>query len=105
MNCSSARLTELSIGVAGNLACHNSTASCLARAAALRSAVFEHAVLRDDTACLSEVCRLLSSTLQQQSSSQPWLDDMLCDAFLDRLGWIMSNTLNSALLERYSHTL
>ena len=91
---------ELSFGIAANLTCHNSSASRLAGAATFRATVFEHAAWQDDTACLSEACRLLSGILQEHSSRGPWLDDMLCEAFLGRLGWILSNTLNSALLKR-----
>ena len=87
------------MGIAGNLTCHPGTAGRLVQAAAFRDAVFRHAALRDDAACLSEVCRLLSGVLRQQIDEQ-WLGSMLCDAMLDRLGWILSNTLNSTLLER-----
>ena len=98
MDDGSDRLAEICVGIAANLACHSSLAGRVLQAPRLRAAVLQHMQWRDDAAFLAEVCRLLSEALQEEA----WHASALEPRVLDRLCWVLANTLNSCLLERWS---
>jgi hypothetical protein len=92
------RLVEISTGILGNLACHDVLIPQLLTAA-LRQAILGQALWRDDPACLTEVLRL-SGSLVQASAAQEWVQELLQSKTLERMVWIMDNTLNNSLFER-----
>ena len=92
------RLAEICVGIAANLACHSSLAGRVLQAPRLRAAVLQHMLWRSDPAFLAEACRLLSEALQDSA----WHACVLAPHVLDRLCWVLANTLHSCLLERYS---
>lgn len=89
------RLVEISTGILGNLACHNTLKARLLTAP-LKGAILRVALWRDNPACLTEVCRLLSSLLYSHGAHE-WLQDVLQSSTIERIAWIMENTLNNAL--------
>lgn len=92
------RLTEISAGILGNIACHRAlTAHILT--APIQRAVLGHALWRNDPACLTEVCRLLSSLLPVQGAHD-WLRVLLDSKSIERFAWIMENTLDNSLFQR-----
>ena len=54
-----------------------------------------------DPACLSEACRLVGTAIMAESGT-PWLQAVQQNTdLLPHLLWIVQNTLNESLLERY----
>ena len=92
------RLVEISTGILGNLACHDTLKARLLTAP-LRGAILKAALWRNNPACLTEVCRLLSSLLYTREADE-WLQDVLQVSTLERIAWIMENTMNNGLFER-----
>ena len=55
----------------------------------------------EDPACLSEACRLVGTAIMAQSGTS-WLQAVQQNTnLLPHLLWIVQNTLNESLLERY----
>ncbi|XP_055831139.1 uncharacterized protein LOC129900240 isoform X2 [Solanum dulcamara] len=94
----SARITEINLGIIGNLACHDVSRKKITSMNGLIGAVLQQLFL-DDTACLCEACRLITLFLPSDES------DILAEALqpehiLCRILWIVENTLNIQLLEK-----
>ncbi|KAK4375926.1 hypothetical protein RND71_006603 [Anisodus tanguticus] len=94
----SARVTEISLGIIGNLACHDVSRKKIASTNGLIGAVLQQLFL-DDTPCLCEACRLI--TLFLPSDESVFLAEALqSEHILCRILWIVENTLNIQLLEK-----
>ncbi|KAH0664388.1 hypothetical protein KY284_029319 [Solanum tuberosum] len=94
----SARITEINLGIIGNLACHDVSRKKIATTDGLIGAVLQQLFL-DDTACLCEACRLI--TLFLPSNESGFLAEALQpEHILCRILWIVENTLNIQLLEK-----
>ncbi|KAM3374225.1 protein saal1 [Capsicum galapagoense] len=94
----SSRITEISLGIIGNLACHDVPRKKITSTNGLIGAVLQQLFL-DDTPCLCEACRLL--TLFLPSDESVFLAEALQpEQILSRILWIVENTLNVQLLEK-----
>nr|GLL43157.1 hypothetical protein Itr_chr12CG29470 [Ipomoea trifida] len=94
----SARITEISLGIIGNLACHELSRKKITSTNGLIGAVMEQLFL-DDTPCLCEACRVVTLCLQGDESVL-WAEALQSENILCRILWIMENTLNPNLLEK-----
>ncbi|XP_049343756.1 uncharacterized protein LOC125808026 isoform X2 [Solanum verrucosum] len=94
----SVRITEINLGIIGNLACHDVSRKKITTTDGLIGAVLQQLFL-DDTACLCEACRLI--TLFLPSNESGFLAEALQpEHILCRILWIVENTLNIQLLEK-----
>nr|AAS79588.1 hypothetical protein [Ipomoea trifida] len=98
----SARITEISLGIIGNLACHELSRKKITSTNGLIGAVMEQLFL-DDTPCLCEACRVVTLCLQGDESVL-WAEALQSENILCRILWIMENTLNPNLLEKLDQT-
>ncbi|XP_028756837.1 uncharacterized protein LOC114716065 isoform X1 [Neltuma alba] len=98
MACKSLRVTEIMIGICGNLACHEVPMKHLASTNGLIEIIVDKLFL-DDPQCLCEVCRLLTVGLQSGESIK-WCEALQSEQILGRILWIVENTLNPQLIEK-----
>lgn len=94
----SARVTEICLGIIGNLACHEAPMKHIVSANGLISTIVDQ-LFSDDTQCLAEACRLLTLGLQG-NECYPWAEAVQSEHILCRIIWIAENTLNPQLLEK-----
>lgn len=94
----SMRVTEISLGILGNLACHEIPMKQIASTDKLIEIVVDQLFL-DDTSCLCEACRLLTLGLQG-SECVIWAKALQSEHNLCRVIWVAENTLNPQLLEK-----
>lgn len=94
----SARVTEICLGIIGNLACHEAPMKHIVSANGLISTIVDQ-LFSDDTQCLAEACRLLTLGLQGNECC-PWAEAVQSEHILCRIIWIAENTLNPQLLEK-----
>ncbi|KAJ0084708.1 hypothetical protein Patl1_30525 [Pistacia atlantica] len=94
----SVRVTEIILGIIGNLACHEVLMKHIVSTNGLIQIIVDQLFL-DDTKCLNEACRLLTSCLK---SSEPvvWAEALQSEHILQRILWITENTLNPHLMEK-----
>lgn len=96
--CKSERVTEISIGIIGNLACHEVPLNQIVSTKGLIEIIVEKLFL-DDPQCLCETCRLLTVGLQSGESIR-WAEALQSEHILCQILWIAENTLNLQLLEK-----
>ncbi|KAJ4769457.1 ARM repeat superfamily protein [Rhynchospora pubera] len=94
----SPRIKEICLGIVGNLACHESLSCKLSSQEGLIETVVQQLFL-DDSSCLTEALRLLEAAIQT-SVYASWSDALLSEEVLQRVLWILENTLNSSLFEK-----
>ncbi|XP_047968225.1 protein saal1 isoform X2 [Salvia hispanica] len=94
----SSRITEISLGIIGNLACHETARKCIASVNGMVGAIVEQ-LLIDDVPCLCEACRVLSLCLQG-GEGIIWAEALQPEHILSRILWIAENALNPQLIER-----
>ncbi|XP_078437508.1 ARM repeat superfamily protein isoform X2 [Wolffia australiana] len=94
----SARVTEICLGIMGNLACHDVLSNTIISTAGLVQTIVFHLNV-NDPACLCELFRLLSVSLRGKDFI-PWVEALHPDYALQRILWIAENTLNIQLLEK-----
>ncbi|KAL3616066.1 hypothetical protein CASFOL_040360 [Castilleja foliolosa] len=94
----SSRITEISLGIIGNLACHEIPRNQIASKNGLVRAIVEQLLL-DDIPCLGEACRLLTLCLQG-SVGIIWAEALKDEQIISRILWIAENALNPQLLEK-----
>lgn len=94
----SARVTEISLGIIGNLACHEILRNNISNTEGLIEIIVDKLFL-DDIPCLSEACRLLTLCLQG-IEGLPWAEAVQPENVLNRILWIAENTLNPQLIEK-----
>eukprot|EP00850_Spirogloea_muscicola_P000675 SM000002S05755 [mRNA] locus=s2:2006254:2009336:+ [translate_table: standard] len=97
------RLREISLGILGNLACHPSSATAIAKSTDILQLVVEQLHV-DDPPCLTETCRLLSAGLLSAEAG-PWVSELNQDGALGRVLWIIANTNQSQLVEKCAELL
>ncbi|CAA0815008.1 ARM repeat superfamily protein [Striga hermonthica] len=85
----SSRITEISLGIIGNLVCHEISRKQIALTNGLVQVIAEQLLL-DDVPCLCEAC----------SEGAIWAEVLLAEQTLTRIFWIAENALNSQLLEK-----
>ncbi|CAA7027723.1 unnamed protein product [Microthlaspi erraticum] len=94
----STRIREICIGIIGNLACHEGLLKHIESTAGLVNILVGQLFL-DDTQCLSEVCRILTTGLYGAGFTF-WAECLQSDDILRRILWIAENTLNPHLSEK-----
>ncbi|KAB1227344.1 Protein saal1 [Morella rubra] len=94
----SVRVKEISLGIIGNLACHEVPLKCIVSTNGLVEIIVDQLFL-DDAQCLSEVCRLLTLGLQS-CESIVWAEALRSEHILCRILWVTENTLNLQLIEK-----
>ncbi|KAK4788424.1 hypothetical protein SAY86_019743 [Trapa natans] len=94
----SVRVTEICLGIIGNLACHEVLMDTIVSTNGLVQTIIDQLFL-DDTQCLSEASRLLALCLQG-NECVTWAKALLPDRVINRLLWIAENSLNPLLLEK-----
>ncbi|GAB2234803.1 hypothetical protein Droror1_Dr00004069 [Drosera rotundifolia] len=99
----SVRITEISMGIIGNLACHEGLMKKMISTNGLVEAILDQLFL-DDTPCLSETCRLLGLGLGIPERIT-WATALQSEHLLSRILWIAENTLNPQLIEKSSGLL
>ncbi|TKY48599.1 saal1 protein [Spatholobus suberectus] len=96
--CKSERVMEISIGIIGNLACHEVPMKHIVSTKGLIEIIVDKLFL-DDPRCLCETCRLLTVGLQS-GESITWAEALQSEHILCQILWIAENTLNLQLLEK-----
>ncbi|RDX97919.1 hypothetical protein CR513_19238, partial [Mucuna pruriens] len=96
--CKSERVTEISIGIIGNLACHEVPMKHIILTKGLIEIIVDKLFV-DDPQCLCETCRLLTVGLQS-GESITWAEALQSEYILCQILWIAENTLNLQLLEK-----
>ncbi|XP_057457120.1 uncharacterized protein LOC130748051 [Lotus japonicus] len=96
--CNSMRVTEISIGIIGNLACHEVPMKHIVSTKGLIDTIVDKLFL-DDPQGLCETCRLLTVGLQS-GESITWAEALQSEHILCQILWIAENTLNLQLLEK-----
>lgn len=94
----SPRVTEISLGIIGNLACHEISRKKIASVKGLVEIIVEQLFI-DDTPCLCEEFRLLTLCLQGNESIT-WANALQSENVLSRILWVVENTLNQQLIEK-----
>ncbi|XP_061345407.1 uncharacterized protein LOC133291199 isoform X2 [Gastrolobium bilobum] len=94
----SVRANEISIGIIGNLACHEVPMKRIVSTKGLIEIVVDKLFL-DDPQCLCETCRLLTVGLQS-GESVTWAEALQSEHILCQILWIVENTLNLQLIEK-----
>ncbi|XP_051113593.1 uncharacterized protein LOC127239467 isoform X2 [Andrographis paniculata] len=94
----SSRITEISLGIIGNLACHEATRKQIASTNGLVKVIVEQLLL-DDVPCLCEACRVLTLCLQGCEGAV-WAEALQTEQMLSRIFWISENALNPQLIEK-----
>ncbi|CAI9272899.1 unnamed protein product [Lactuca saligna] len=94
----SPRVTEISLGIIGNLACHEVSRKQIASVKGLVEIIVEQLFV-DDTPCLCEEFRLLTLCLQGNESIT-WAKALQPENVLSRVLWVVENTLNPQLIEK-----
>uniref|UniRef100_A0A9I9DQ55 Protein saal1 n=1 Tax=Cucumis melo TaxID=3656 RepID=A0A9I9DQ55_CUCME len=91
-------LQEISLGIIGNLACHEVPMKHIVAKSGLITTIVSQLFL-DDAQCLCEVCRLLNTGLQS-SECVIWAEALNFEHVLSRILWVSENTLNPQLIEK-----
>ncbi|XVE79334.1 hypothetical protein DITRI_Ditri14bG0050100 [Diplodiscus trichospermus] len=94
----SVRVTEICLGIMGNLACHEVAMKQMISTNGLIAVVVDQLFL-DDTQCLCEAFRLLGLGLQS-SDFIKWAEALQPEHILSRILWVTENTLNPQLTEK-----
>ncbi|OMO90303.1 Armadillo-like helical [Corchorus olitorius] len=94
----SVRVTEICLGIMGNLACHKVPMKHIVSTNGLIPAIVDQLFL-DDTQCLCEAFRLLSSGLQG-GECIIWAEALQSEQILSRILWVAENALNPQLIEK-----
>ncbi|RZB76435.1 hypothetical protein D0Y65_034760 [Glycine soja] len=94
--CKSERVTEIGIGIIGNLACHEVPMKHIISTKGLIEIIVEK-LFMDDPQCLCETCCLLTVGLQS-GESITWAEALQSEHILCQILWIAENTLNLQLL-------
>ncbi|GAB4824780.1 hypothetical protein Ancab_007646 [Ancistrocladus abbreviatus] len=98
MTSHSVRVKEISLGIIGNIACHEVLMKQIISTSGLMETVIDQVFL-DDTPCLCETCRLLTLGLRGPEFVT-WARALHSDNILSRILWIAENTLNAPLVEK-----
>ncbi|KAL7202130.1 hypothetical protein ACSBR1_033744 [Camellia fascicularis] len=93
-----ARVTEIILGIIGNLACHEVPRKHIASTDGLIDVIVDQLFL-DDTPCLCEAYRVLTLGLQG-SECVTWAKALHPENILSRVLWVAENTLNPQLIEK-----
>ncbi|RID73871.1 hypothetical protein BRARA_B00997 [Brassica rapa] len=92
------RIREICLGIIGNLACHESLLKHVESTSGLVNTLVGQLFL-DDTQCLTEVCRILTTGLYGPGCNF-WAECLQSDDILRRILWIAENTLNPHLIDK-----
>lgn len=94
----SVRVKEISLGIIGNLACHEVPLKHIVSTNGLVEIIVDQLFL-DDAQCLCEACRLLTLGFQS-GECITWAEALQSEHILRQILWIAENTLNLQLIEK-----
>ncbi|CAL8999762.1 unnamed protein product [Prunus brigantina] len=94
----SVRATEITLGIIGNLACHEVPMKHIVSTIGLIGTIVDQ-LFSEDAQCLCEACRLLTVGLQS-SERISWAKELQSEHNLSRILWIAENSLNPQLIEK-----
>ncbi|KAG5515660.1 hypothetical protein RHGRI_036637 [Rhododendron griersonianum] len=94
----SVRVTEITLGIIGNLACHEVSRKHIASTNGLIEVIVDQLFL-DDAPCLCEAYRVLTLGLQG-CGCNAWAEALGPENILSRVLWVAENTLNPQLIEK-----
>ncbi|KAM1100121.1 hypothetical protein ACFX2I_006658 [Malus domestica] len=94
----SVRAMEISLGIIGNLACHEVPMKQIISTNGLIGIIVDQ-LFSDDAQCLCEICRLLTVGLHS-SERITWAKALQSEHNLSRILWIAENSLNLQLIEK-----
>ncbi|KAM4096564.1 hypothetical protein ACJW30_08G114400 [Castanea mollissima] len=94
----SVRVKEISLGIIGNLACHEALLKHIVSTNGLIEIVVDQLFL-EDSQCLCEACRLLTLGIQS-SECIMWAEALQSEHVIYHILWIVENTLNLQLIEK-----
>ncbi|XP_058197847.1 uncharacterized protein LOC131313519 isoform X2 [Rhododendron vialii] len=94
----SVRVTEITLGIIGNLACHEVSRKHIASTNGLIEVIVDQLFL-DDASCLCEAYRVLTLGLQG-CGYNAWAEALGPENILSRVLWVAENTLNPQLIEK-----
>ncbi|KAG9144012.1 hypothetical protein Leryth_013895 [Lithospermum erythrorhizon] len=94
----SARITEICLGILGNLACHEVPQKQITSTNGLVETILDQ-LFSDDAPCLREALRLITLCLQG-AESVLWANALKSELIISRILWISENALNLQLLEK-----
>lgn len=95
----SARITEISLGIIGNLACNEILRKQISSSNGLVKVIVDQLFL-DDVPCLCEAFRVITSSLQFGDECVIWAEALQTEQTLSRILWISENALNRKLVEK-----
>ncbi|XP_062170911.1 uncharacterized protein LOC133876670 [Alnus glutinosa] len=95
----SVRVKEISLGIIGNLACHEVPLKHIVSTNGLVEIIVDQLFL-DDAQCLCEACRLLTLGFQSGGECITWAEALQSEHILCQILWIVENTLNLQLIEK-----
>ncbi|KAH6773085.1 hypothetical protein C2S52_004061 [Perilla frutescens var. hirtella] len=94
----SSRMTEISLGIIGNIACQEDSRKHIASVNCLVGVIVEQ-LFQDDVSCLCEACRVLTVCLRGDEGVV-WAEALQPEHILSRILWIAENALNPLLIEK-----
>ncbi|CAI9099207.1 OLC1v1035992C1 [Oldenlandia corymbosa var. corymbosa] len=94
----SVRIIEISLGIMGNLACHDVSRKKMSATNGLIETVVDKLFL-NDSRCLCEAFRLLTLSVQG-GEAVIWAEALSSEHVLSRVLWVVENTLNVELIEK-----
>jgi hypothetical protein len=97
------RMREICLGILGNLACHAKPEKIMVETEGFVSMVVKQLFV-NDAPSLSEACRLLSAGLHSEAVSA-WVMALKGEEVMERILWMVANTMNSQLLEKSTELL
>ncbi|BBN67780.1 ARM repeat superfamily protein, partial [Prunus dulcis] len=89
---------EITLGIIGNLACHEVPMKHIVSTSGLIGTVVDQ-LFSEYAQCLCEACRLLTVGLQS-SERISWAKELQSEHILSRILWIAENSLNPQLIEK-----
>jgi hypothetical protein len=92
------RMREICLGILGNLACHAKPEKIMVETEGFVAMVVKQLFV-NDAPSLSEACRLLSAGLHSEVVSA-WVMALKGEEVMERILWMVANTMNSQLLEK-----
>ncbi|XP_075506304.1 uncharacterized protein LOC142543134 isoform X1 [Primulina tabacum] len=95
----SARITEISLGIIGNLVCNEIVRKQISSSNGLVKAIVDQLFL-DDVPCLCEAFRVMTTSLKFGDGCVIWAEALQTEQTLSRILWISENALNRKLIEK-----
>ncbi|KZV20596.1 ARM repeat superfamily protein isoform 1 [Dorcoceras hygrometricum] len=100
----SPRITEISLGIIGNLACHEILREQISSSNGLVKVIVDQ-LFSDDVPSLCEAFRVITTFLRNSDGCVVWAEALQTEQILSRILWISDNTLNRKLIGKSTRFL